>query len=84
VKEGSTPVTAYKTGAETVPMGEMGGDEGKDIHRDAVYANEGVPPLVDSRQRGRGILGEFGNLVEGETVVEVSGSFLKTSRARPQ
>jgi hypothetical protein len=30
-------MTAYETGAETVLLGgEMGGDEGKDIQRDAV------------------------------------------------
>jgi hypothetical protein len=46
-------MTAYKTGAETVPLGrEVGGDKGKDVHRDAVYANERVPPLADSRQHG--------------------------------
>jgi len=41
LKEDSAPMTAYKTGAETVLLGiEMGGDEGEDVHRDAVYANE--------------------------------------------
>jgi hypothetical protein len=76
LKEGSAPMTTYKTGAETVLLGrEMGGDEGKDIQRDAVYMNEGVPPLADSRQRGRGILVELRNLIDGETTEEVSVSF---------
>jgi hypothetical protein len=44
-------MTTYKTGAETVLLGrEMGGDEGKDIGWDAVYANKGVPPFADSHQ----------------------------------
>ena len=41
LNEGSAPMTAYKTGAETVLLGgKMGRDEGEDIQRDAVYANE--------------------------------------------
>jgi hypothetical protein len=74
-----------KTGAEMVPLGrEMGGDEGKDIDWDAVYANEGVPPFADSCQRCGGILGELRNVVKGEPVEEVSVSFLKNSRTRLQ
>jgi hypothetical protein len=64
LKEGSSPTTAYKTGAETVTLGrKMGGDEGEDIQRDAVYMNEGVLPLADDRQRSQGILFELKNLV---------------------
>ena len=43
-------MTAYESGAETVVLGrEMGGDEGEDIQREAVYGNEGVHPLADCR-----------------------------------
>ena len=60
-------MTTYKTGVETVLLGgEMGGDEGKDVQRDAIYANEGVPPLADIRRRGRGTLVKLRNIVEGE------------------
>jgi len=42
---------AYKRGAEAVVLGrEMGGDQGNDIQRNAVYGNEGVLPLADGRQ----------------------------------
>jgi len=66
----------------------MGGDEGKYIQRDAVYANEGVPPLADIRRRSRGALVKLRNGVEGEAAEEVSVSFLKVtsikiSRASP-
>ena len=81
-------MTTYKTGVETVLLGgEMGGDEGKDIQRDAIYANEGVPPLADSCQCGRSILVESGNLFKGggRAIVEVNTSFPgRTSRASPQ
>ena len=74
-------MSAYETSAKTVLLGrEMGGDEGKNIQRDAVYVNEGVSPLADSRQRGRDILVKLGNAIEGEATEEVSASFLKTSR----
>ena len=60
-------MTTYKTGVETVLLGgEMGGDEGKDVQRDAIYANERVPPLADIRRRGRGTLVKLRNIVEGE------------------
>ena len=60
---------------------EIGGDEGKDIQRNAVYAKEGVPPLPNSCQRGRDVLVQLRNIVESEAVEEVSASFLKISRA---
>ena len=45
----------------------MGGDEGKDFQRDAVYGYERVLPLADGRQRRRCIPVKLRNLVEGET-----------------
>jgi len=85
LKEGSAPMTAYTTGAESVPLRiEMGGNEGKDIQRYAVDGDEGVTPLADSCQRGRSIPVESGNAVGGEAVEEVSVSFLRTSRVDPR
>ena len=58
-----------KWGPETVRLGrEMGGDQGKDLQRDAIYANEGVPPLADCRQRGCRTPVEPTNFIEGEAV----------------
>ena len=69
LNEGPAPVTAYESGPETVPLGrEMGRDPGKDLRRDAVYGDEGVPPLPDSYQRGQGIPVEPANLTEGEAI----------------
>jgi len=52
LKEGPAPMTAYMTGVETVRLGiEVGGDEGKDIQRNAVDVNERVPPFADACQR---------------------------------
>ena len=50
----------------------MGGDEGKDLQRNAVYVDEGIPPLADGRQRGRGIPVELTNLIKGEAIEQVS------------
>ena len=77
-------MTAYVTGAETVRRLRMkvGGDEGKDIQRDAVDTNERVPPLADVRQCGRNIPVELGDIVKGEAVKEVGVSLLETSQAR--
>ena len=81
LKEGSAPVTAYETCAETVTLGrEVGRDDGKDIQWDAIYANEGIPPLTNIRQHGRDFMVELGNAVKGGAVEEVSVSFLRTSR----
>ena len=67
LKEGPTPVATHKTGTEKVFLGrEMGGDEGKDIQRNAVYANERVLPLAEIRQRSRKVPVELGNITEGE------------------
>jgi len=73
-KKGPAPMTAYVTGPETVLLGEeVGGDEGKDVQRDTVDINEGVPPLADICQRGRSIPVELGDVVKGEATEEVSG-----------
>ena len=78
LEEGSAPVAAHETGTEAVLLGrEMGGDERKDIQGDAVYANEGVPPFTNGRQRDRGILIKLTDLVETVATEGVSGSFLK-------
>lgn len=43
-------MTAHTTSIEMVLLGlEIGGDEGKDIQRDTVNGNEGVPPFADVR-----------------------------------
>ena len=48
LKEDLAPMTAYITGIEKVRLGmEVGGDKGKDIQRNAVDVDEGVPPLAD-------------------------------------
>ena len=74
-------MTAYITGTELVRLGvKMGGDEGKDIQRNAVDVNEGVPPLADVCQRSRNIPIELRNIVEGEAVEEVDVSLLKISQ----
>ena len=62
----------------------MGGDQGKDIRREAIDVNQGVPPLADVHQRGRNIPVELRNVVEGEAVEDVSVSLLKISRASSQ
>jgi len=84
LKEGPTPMTAYVTGVETVRRQgmEVDGDEGKDVQRNAVDTNEGVPPLADIRQCGRDIPVELGDIVKGEAVKELGVSLLKTSQAR--
>ena len=41
-------MTAHRSGMETVFLGgEVGGNEGYDIRRDAVDESEGIPPLAD-------------------------------------
>ena len=43
LKEGCAPMTTHESAAETILLRrEVGGDEGKDIQRDAVDGNEGV------------------------------------------
>ena len=72
-KECSAPMAAYEGGSEPVRLGgEMGGDEGKNLQRDAIYGNERVPPLADGCQRGRDIPVKLINLVEREAIERVS------------
>jgi len=53
LKESSAPTTTHESCAETVSFGrEMRGDQEKDIHREAVYGNEGVDPIADDCQCG--------------------------------
>jgi len=41
LEEGSAPMAAHEACAETVSLGrEIGGDEGKDVQRDAVDVDE--------------------------------------------
>ena len=66
-------MTAYKGGPEMVLLGrEMGGDLGKDLGRNAIDVNEGVPPLPDSHQCGQSIPVELTSLAEGEAIERVS------------
>jgi len=75
-------MATHESCAESVPLrGEMSGDQGEDIRREAVYGNEGVNPLVDGRQCGQGIPFEFQNLIQGEPIREVSIPFHVASRA---
>ena len=67
--ESSAPMTAYGTEAKYITSrGEISGDEREDVERDAIDRDERVPPLADSRQRGRGVLIKLRNRVEGGTV----------------
>ena len=60
LKEGPTPMTTHMTGTESVLLGtQMGGDERKNIQRNAIGVGEGVPPFTDVCQRGRSILVEL-------------------------
>lgn len=78
-------MAAHVTGMETVRLGiEMGGDEGKDVQRNAVDGNQRVPPLAYIRQYDRNISVELRNGIGCETTGEVSMSLLKTSRASSQ
>ena len=73
LKECSKSTTAYEGGPETILLGrDMGGDEGKNLQRDAVYGNEGIPPLADGGQHGRCIPVELTNFAEGEAIEKIS------------
>jgi len=66
LKESPAPMAAYMTDAEKVRLGmKVGGDERKDIQRNAVDADEGVPPLADVCQRSRNVAVELRNVVKG-------------------
>lgn len=87
LKKGSAPVTAYKTGVETVLLGrKVCGDEGENIQWDTVYTNKRVPPLANIRRRYRDTLIKLRNVVEGEPTEEVSTSFpsFKVPRLSPR
>jgi len=72
LKKGLAPMTADMAGTETVRLGmKIGGDEGKDVQRDAVDVNEGVLPLADICQRGRDILVESGDFIKSGAVNEI-------------
>ena len=44
-------MATHRSGMETVLLGwEVGGDEGKDIRRNAVDKSEGVPPFTNGCQ----------------------------------
>src|SRR5882762_976503 len=73
LKEDPAPMTAHKTCAETVLLGrEVGGDEGKDVQRDAVDANERVLPLAESSKCSRKVPFELRNHVQGDAAEGVS------------
>jgi hypothetical protein len=62
-------MTTHGTEAKYITSrGEIGGDERENVERDAIERDERVPPLADSRQRGRGILIKLRNHIEGGTV----------------
>ena len=73
LKEGLAPVTAHTIGVQKVLLGiEMGGNERKDIQRNAVDGNEGVPPLANVCQRCRNVLIELRDVVEGKAAEGVN------------
>jgi hypothetical protein len=66
-------MTAHESGPETVLLGrEMGGDEGKDIQRDAVDGSEGVHPSTDNDKCGRNVAFESRNRVQAKATEVVS------------
>jgi len=82
LKESSAPMTAYIAGTETIRLGmKIGGDERKDIQRNTVDADEGVPPLADVCQRSRNVTVELRNVVKDKAMEEIGVSLLRTSQA---
>ena len=64
LNQSPAPMTAHKTREETVLLGrEVGGDEGKEIQRDAVDVSDGVLPFTDNSKYGRNFALEVRNLV---------------------
>ena|SRR5258708_688415 len=85
LKECRTPTTAHESSADTVLLRrEVGGDEGKDIQRDAVDGSGEVLQFADSCECGEDIAFELRNHVKGEATVAVSTSFFNESRTFPQ
>ena len=71
-------MTTHETGAEAFSLGrEMGGNERKDIQWDSVYVDERVSPFANSGHRDGDIVIELGDIVEGESAVEVIASIPK-------
>ena len=69
-------MTAYKTCTEVVLLGrEIGGYKGKDVQREAVDANERVPPFANSCQRDCGVVIKLGDLIQSDAV-KVSSMYL--------
>ena len=70
-------MAAHESGTESITLGrEMGGDKGKDIHRDTVDESERVPPFLNGDQCCCSVPVKSRNGVQGETGEEVSTSFL--------
>ena len=77
MKEGSAPMAADEGGEEPVLLGrQVGGDEGKNIERDAVDGGKRVLPFADGCQCGRSVPVELGNGIQGEAAEGVRKSFL--------
>lgn len=75
-------MAAHGSGVETVLLaGEVDGDEGKDVRRDAVDVNEGVLPLVDGCKCGQNIPVELGNRFQAESTKPFSVSLCNKSEA---
>ena len=56
LKEGSAPMAADEGGEESVLLGrQVGGDEGKNVERDAVDGGKRVLPFADGCQCGRSV-----------------------------
>ena len=47
---------------------ELGRDVAENLQREEIDGKKGVPPLADIRQRGRRVLAELRNHIEGEPV----------------
>ena len=85
LKEGSAPMTAYESGAEAILRGrEVGGDEGKDIQRDAVDGSEGILQFTDGYKCGRYVVFELRDHIIGEAMVEVSALFFNETQMFPR
>ena len=65
-------MTAYETGTEAVLLGEVGGDEGKNVQWEAVDGSERVPPFLNSQQCGRGVLIKPRDLIQSDATKGVS------------
>ena len=85
MKEAFAPMTADKSGAESVLLGrEVGGDEGKNVEWDAVDGSKRVPPFAYGYQRGRSVPVELRNGVQSEAVEEVSTTMFPSIRNASQ